>query len=214
MYDEYNESYSININHALYSLPCSLAHTILELGTVNRLAMELSGFLNLHLQEIQNPLLPRQRHTLPYLFSYDIYAYPWSWKWPAERVWNIQSSAVLTPSNMAWYCTRHCRNGGRISIRVWATKDTPYFALTGELWDVFCEYIGEIWPRYNGTALNYIFLISVHQILSQACDIGGFLRMRLQEYKINADKPTDRPTDSRYIINYLCHSYESWNGQN
>ena len=23
------------------------------------------------------------------------------------------------------------------------TKDTPYLALTGELWSVFCEYFGE-----------------------------------------------------------------------
>ena len=33
------------------------------------------------------------------------------------------------------------------------TKDTPYLALTGELWDVFYEYVWENWPRYNGTAL-------------------------------------------------------------
>ena len=36
------------------------------------------------------------------------------------------------------------------------TKDTPYLALTGELWGVFCEEFGENWPRYNGTALYYI----------------------------------------------------------
>ena len=33
------------------------------------------------------------------------------------------------------------------------TKDNPYLALTGELWVVFCEYLWENWPRYNGTAL-------------------------------------------------------------
>ena len=33
------------------------------------------------------------------------------------------------------------------------TKDTPYLALTGELWGVFCEYLRENQPRYNGTAL-------------------------------------------------------------
>ena len=33
-------------------------------------------------------------------------------------------------------------------------KDPPsYLALTGELWGVFCEYLVENWPRYNGTAL-------------------------------------------------------------
>ena len=33
------------------------------------------------------------------------------------------------------------------------TTDTPYLALTGELWSVFCEDSGENWPRYDGTAL-------------------------------------------------------------
>ena len=33
------------------------------------------------------------------------------------------------------------------------TKDTLYLALTGELWDVFCEDFGENVSRYNGTAL-------------------------------------------------------------
>ena len=33
------------------------------------------------------------------------------------------------------------------------TTDTPYLALTGELWGVYCEDLGENWPRYNGTAL-------------------------------------------------------------
>ena len=34
-----------------------------------------------------------------------------------------------------------------------STKYTPYLALTGEPWGVFCEYLLENWPRYNGTAL-------------------------------------------------------------
>ena len=33
------------------------------------------------------------------------------------------------------------------------TKDTPYLALTGELWGVFCEDFEENWSRYNGTIL-------------------------------------------------------------
>ena len=33
------------------------------------------------------------------------------------------------------------------------TKDTPYLALWGEQCDVFCEYLAENWPPYNGTAL-------------------------------------------------------------
>ena len=33
------------------------------------------------------------------------------------------------------------------------TKETPYLALMGELWGVFCEGFGENWPCYNDTAL-------------------------------------------------------------
>ena len=36
------------------------------------------------------------------------------------------------------------------------TTDTPYLALTGELWDAYCEDFGENWPRYNGTALYMV----------------------------------------------------------
>ena len=33
------------------------------------------------------------------------------------------------------------------------TKDTPYLALRGELWGVYCEELGENWLCFNGTAL-------------------------------------------------------------
>ena len=33
------------------------------------------------------------------------------------------------------------------------TKDTPYLALTSELWGVCCEDFGENWQRYYGTVL-------------------------------------------------------------
>ena len=36
-----------------------------------------------------------------------------------------------------------------------STKDTPYVAVTGELFGVFCGDLGENWPRYNGTALYF-----------------------------------------------------------
>ena len=39
-----------------------------------------------------------------------------------------------------------------------STKYTPYLALMGELWGVFCEYLWENWPRYNGTALYQLQL--------------------------------------------------------
>ena len=35
------------------------------------------------------------------------------------------------------------------------TKDTPYLALTGELWGVFSEDFGENWSRYNSTILHF-----------------------------------------------------------
>ena len=38
------------------------------------------------------------------------------------------------------------------------TTDTPYLTLTGELWGVCCEEIGENWLHYNGTALYTIVL--------------------------------------------------------
>ena len=31
-----------------------------------------------------------------------------------------------------------------------STKYIPYLALTGELWDVFCQDLGENSPRFNG----------------------------------------------------------------
>ena len=31
------------------------------------------------------------------------------------------------------------------------TTDTSYLALTGELWDAYCEGLGENWLCYNGT---------------------------------------------------------------
>ena len=37
------------------------------------------------------------------------------------------------------------------------TKDTPYLALSGELWSVFCEYFNRNWPCYKGFLLyNFI----------------------------------------------------------
>ena len=45
------------------------------------------------------------------------------------------------------------RYSDRLYIDFKITTDTPYLALTGELWSVCCKDIGENWPRYNGTAL-------------------------------------------------------------
>ena len=45
----------------------------------------------------------------------------------------------------------------RYASEVIFTKDTPYLALTDELWGVFSEDLGENWQRYNGTTLYSIF---------------------------------------------------------
>ena len=38
------------------------------------------------------------------------------------------------------------------------TKDTPYLALSGELWSVFFEYFNRNWSCYKGFLLNLHFL--------------------------------------------------------
>ena len=37
------------------------------------------------------------------------------------------------------------------------TKDTPYLALSGELWSVFYEYFNRNWSRYKGFLLYQYF---------------------------------------------------------
>ena len=39
------------------------------------------------------------------------------------------------------------------------TKDTPYLALSGELWSVFCEYFNRNWPCYKGFLLYWLFVL-------------------------------------------------------
>ena len=38
-----------------------------------------------------------------------------------------------------------------LDIRI--TTDTPYLALTGELWGVYCEDFGEKWSCHKGTTV-------------------------------------------------------------
>ena len=42
------------------------------------------------------------------------------------------------------------------------TTDTPYPALTDELWSVYCGHLGENWPRYNVAALYFAAHLSCH----------------------------------------------------
>ena len=48
------------------------------------------------------------------------------------------------------------------------TKDTPYLALSGELWSVFYEYFNRNWPCYKGFLLYVISSSSAH---GQICAI-------------------------------------------
>ena len=41
------------------------------------------------------------------------------------------------------------------------TKDTPYLALSGELWSVFYEYINRYWSCYKGFLLYSTFAAGV-----------------------------------------------------
>ena len=43
--------------------------------------------------------------------------------------------------------------GVEYKYEIESTKDTPYLALKGEPWCVFCEKFGENPPHYNGTTL-------------------------------------------------------------
>ena len=45
------------------------------------------------------------------------------------------------------------------------TKDTPYLALSGELWSVFCEYFNRNWPCYKG------FLLYIAPTMDHRCKL-------------------------------------------
>ena len=64
-----------------------------------------------------------------------------------------QSGAITTGHNITWYCIRPYRDWDRTSNRVCTYKNTPYLALKGELWSVYCVCLGENWPCYNGTTM-------------------------------------------------------------
>ena len=56
------------------------------------------------------------------------------------------------------------------------TIDTPYLALTGELWGVYCEDLGENWPRYNSTTLySQVTLYSMMSAVRREDPQGGLL---------------------------------------
>ena len=69
----------------------------------------------------------------------------------------IQSSAIITWSNFEdiAYDTAIMAAGSESDIRI--TTDTPYIALTGELWGIYGENLRENWPRCNRTVFQTKF---------------------------------------------------------
>ena len=59
------------------------------------------------------------------------------------------------------------------------TTDTTYFALTVELWGVYCEDFGENWPCYNSTALYHHYVCShnawLYRIMPVIYTVGHFV---------------------------------------
>ena len=68
-----------------------------------------------------------------------------------DNIPQLQSSAFIMWSNLSRYYTAMTVAQIELDLRI--TTDTPYLALTGKLWDVYCEVFGENWLRYNSTIL-------------------------------------------------------------
>ena len=68
--------------------------------------------------------------------------------WTSNTV-ECRYNAVQYCKNISWSITG---TGAEYQSDAGSTKDTPYLALTGELWGVFCENLWENWSRYNDTA--------------------------------------------------------------
>ena len=87
--------------------------------------------------------------------------------WPCFVI--VQWSAVITRSNIVRYYINNYRNWGRISIRCWTLKrhaiPRPHERVIG----VFCEYLWENLPHYNGTALYVV--ITRSDISTRRADI-------------------------------------------
>ena len=61
-------------------------------------------------------------------------------------------------ANLSKHDIWHYDNSGRKWIRYYNYNSTPYLALTGELWGVYCEDFGENWPHHNSTPLYYVMI--------------------------------------------------------
>ena len=69
--------------------------------------------------------------------------------------YHFNPTTVECRYNAVQYCKITTRVEEEYQSDVGSTKDSPYLALTGEVWGVFCEYFWENWPRYNSIALYF-----------------------------------------------------------
>ena len=76
----------------------------------------------------------------------------------------IQLSAVIMQSNIPWYCTHHCRNSGRLSIRGWIHKKTLHTLPWRASYGVSFMSILEIIDRVI-TAPHCTFLLMTESIV-------------------------------------------------
>ena len=69
----------------------------------------------------------------------------------------MQAGVLITRYNVTGYCIHNCSDWDR-TLEFELTKDTPYFALTSELWVVYCKDLGEHRSRYKGIAVYCVLI--------------------------------------------------------
>ena len=68
------------------------------------------------------------------------------------------------------------------------TKDTPYLALSGELWSVFCEYFNRNWPCYKGFLLylprhkSWLSGSCTHDIIKSSPPSAAYMRQWIGQH--------------------------------
>ena len=85
------------------------------------------------------------------LFSFTVFYTYWNQLFSSSE--NIQYNLFITRFIIADIKYTTTSTGVGYGSGFELTKDTPYLALTGELWDVFCEYFDEKRSCYKGVLL-------------------------------------------------------------
>ena len=62
----------------------------------------------------------------------------------------VQSNAIIMRFSLWQYYIQLVMSTAEHKSDFWRSKDTPYFALMGELWGAICDSFGGNWPHYNG----------------------------------------------------------------